>query len=1235
MKAAGTYHATMKLAEIFETRIEEKIDPVIKVGEVQDEAKLASEIGAYVVTPTIEKYIDEFLEHYTDTFRLHTTEIGSWISGYFGSGKSHLAKIVALLAENRSLEGHTAARRFEARVPVSAPRRASILRNLACIDQCLTRVLAFNLNTLVDSKATPLPRLLLSQYYQSRGYSSNLLYARVIEEEIDKRGKLDVLHEEAAALAGRPWSDIQKNPHFYSKFLYRAACKIAPDAFATPEEAAQGLKNAEQGDIYNVQFLVHTMLDDIALREQQTKKPARTLLVLDESGQWIEDNAGRLAQLQALVEEAAIKGQGKIWIFVTTHEDMGAIYQNARALQADMKKIEGRFRFKWSLTTENIELVLEDRIFKKNLAGRDAVTDAYEAAPGVIRGLGELANTSQKLPGCERDRFVTFYPFFPYHIHLIPEIVKSLRSKGGRGEQLSGSTRTLLAITQDILRVGRRPYLKLEVGEMVSFDEVYDNLAAGGEVSPDVRRELARIEEVVPGATSLTRRIAEVLYLIREIAYVPRTIDNLARLLVESTSDDLPSVVARIQPELDRLIAAKLVARIGEEYEFLTGERRTFEDEVATIAAQLKQQDREAGLAKHFVYDPEKKKNHLHSLLGFDTVPFKGAEFEVRISMDGTLALKNGDIEVRIYSPLAALGGAKVSDLEDQSLRADEQQTIFVLCDRIPGFDQDLNRFLAMREVVNAWKGDPYKSEEARKLAAERDANDLDKLERKVRDGIKDGIRQAHVIFKGSGRALTPRSGQTPGETLRAELSTFWPTLYPKFEKVPVRIAQEQKAILDVLEGVKSLASDVKALRLFDSSSTLDPHSPLLDAIRIFLASRQSKKERTIGKELLDEFSAPPYGWDRNAVRVGVAACVRAGMIKVLIGKMPHTNPADPTLQKALRDSREFEKIELVLEDSELAPEVLEETRALLMKLTGKRKIDETPAALHELMEAFGREKLARVDKIIDWAEPAGFPCPVAFEDGKDAIESVLAMANPVHRVKEIHARAEDLKRGVETIDQVANFREKWGAAFTDLKTFANQLRAIEHRLTDGGAAERFLADYMTARSGARFAEPDVWKQLQTAKANADLELQSLLSAWRDEARQVVNNALGRLPADLDQHDLDQSLTKELAVPLETFATSLDTETDPARVAALPDRARRLVDTLADAIRREAEKHAPKQGNPEPPQPPKPRRDTRHVRFSDIATVRHIQTEAEWQALLDKLDARVRTLLKDFEVELD
>ncbi|HXG33320.1 MAG TPA: BREX system P-loop protein BrxC [Bryobacteraceae bacterium] len=1223
----------MRLADIFETRIEEKIDPVIKVGEVQDEAKLASEIGSYVVTPTIEKFIDEFLEHYTDTLRLQTSEIGVWISGYFGSGKSHLAKILALLVENRTLQGHPAAKRFESRIPPAAPRRNSILRSLARIDQCSTQVLAFNLNTLVDSRTSPLPRLLLSQYYQARGYCTNLIYARVIEREVDRRGKLADLHAEVASLAGRPWTEIQRNPAFYSKLLFEAACKVASEAFKTPQEVSQALKEAEKGELYNVQFLVQTMLDDLALRESQIRKPARILLVLDESGQWIEDDASRLAQLQALVEEAAIRGQGKIWIFVTTHEDMGAVYQNARALQADMKKMEGRFRFKWSLTTENIELVLEDRIFKKKISGRNAVEAVYDAAPGVLRGLGELANVEgRRLPDCERDRFVTFYPFFPYQIHLIPEVVKSLRSKGGRGEQLSGSTRTLLAISQDILRVGRRPYLQAEVGELVSFDEVYGNLAGEGEVSPDVRRELALVDQVVPGATALTRRVAEVLFLMQDIKYVPRTVDNLARLLVESAWDDLPTLVARIRLELDRLIAAKMVAQIGEEYEFLTGERRSFEEEVAQRAAELRHADREAGLAKHFVYDPEKKKNHLHALLDFQTVLYKDTEFPVRMSMDGSVASKEGAIEVRIFSPLAALGGTKVTDLEDQSLRPDEQQTIFVLCDRIPGFDQDLNRFLAMREVINAWKGDPYKSEEARRLAEEREINDLEKLARKVREAFKTGIRQAHIIFRGSSRALPSRPGQKPGDILRAELAAFWPTLYPKFERVPVRIAREQEAILDVLKGERNLAPDVQRLRLFDKSGALDPHSPLLDAIRVFLASRQSKKERTLGQNLLDEFSAPPYGWDPNAVRVGVAACVRAGVIKVLIGKMAYTNPADPVLQKALRDSREFGRAELVLEEAEVSPEVLEETRTLLMKLTGKRKIDETPAALHEAMETFGREVLARAEKVLDWAEPAGFPRPAAFDEGKEVLEGVLALTAPVHRVKEIHARAEDLKRGVEAIDQLSAFREKWGAAFTDLRNLAGQLRAIEHLLPPEGSCHSFLGEYQAAQSCARFAEPEIWKGIQGAKAGAELELQSLLDAWRQEAHQIARGALERLPDDLRREQFPEELGNKLAAVLEAFIAALDRETEPARVAALPARAQSLVSQLRDALRREIEKRIPPL---EPGERPRPAREVRAVRLSDVATVRRVRTVEEWEGVQRKLDERVRTLLRDFDVELE
>ena len=55
----------------------------------------------------IEQYLDDILEHFTDSFLAKTTEIGHWISGYFGSGKSHFAKIIALLVENLDTRRHS------------------------------------------------------------------------------------------------------------------------------------------------------------------------------------------------------------------------------------------------------------------------------------------------------------------------------------------------------------------------------------------------------------------------------------------------------------------------------------------------------------------------------------------------------------------------------------------------------------------------------------------------------------------------------------------------------------------------------------------------------------------------------------------------------------------------------------------------------------------------------------------------------------------------------------------------------------------------------------------------------------------------------------------------------------------------------------------------------------------------------------------------------------------------
>ncbi|MDM8532158.1 BREX system P-loop protein BrxC [Anaerolineales bacterium HSG25] len=1198
----------MQLREIFETQIEEKIEPVIKVNEQENEQKLAAEIGSYVVTPVIERYLDDFLEHYTDTIRQNTTEIGVWISGYFGSGKSHLAKIAALLIENRTLAGATAATRFEARVPSQATRHSSILRSLALLPRLQTQVLAFNLNSLSGDKKTPLPRMLLTEYYRAKGYGSNVLYAKVIEQELDKRGQLTALHQAAERLTKRSWADIQRNPTFYARKLYQAACEVAPDVFATPNDVIQALKDAEAGELYNVKFLVQTILDDLAERAQQGK-PCRLALVLDETGQWIGDDEHRLSHLQALVEEASNKGQGKIWIVVTTHEDMGAVYQNARARKGDFKKIEGRFRSKFNLTTENIELVLEDRIFKKKTAGKQAVNQAYQGNPGVLRDLGELKNSNQKLPPCTEERFTAFYPFFPYHIHLIPEVVKSLRSAGGRGEQLSGSTRTLMAITQDILRLGRRDYLDAVVGELVSFDEVYHNLVGEGEINSDVRGELSRVVERVPHGNETTQRVAEVLYLAQQIIYLPRTVDNLARLLVEHTDDDLATIInTKVLPELKKLTQAKMVAQIGDEYEFLTGERRTFEEAVAEEKSHLRLADLERGIAEFSVID----------FLGFTNVPFKGAEFGLRILIDDNPVTKDGYVTLKLYSPLAALLQTTLKDLEDQSLQADQQHSLFVLCDRVPEFDENLKYYLAMKAVINRWKGDTQQSQEARQLATERENQDLSKLRQKILDGFQQGLKQANIVFRGSTRPLYPKNGQKPSETLRFELATFWPTIYPKYERVPIQVIKESDAIYDVLRGSKKITAEVQRLNLFDKSGQINLHAPLLDDVRTYLTQRQNRQERILGKELIQQFTAPPYGWNMGAVRVGIAALVRASVLQVVIDKKRYVNPHDAELQNALRNSRRFDRVELIIESIELDPEMLVSVRKRLIKLTRNRKIDETPAALSEVIEQFATKLLDQANQASRWAAPAGLILPTEFQTGQRLFEDMIAQTNPHQRIKKINTHQADLDGYVQIIRQVADFVSKSGQAFTTMRDFVNELKAIEYRLPPNEAGRTFLQNWQTALNQALITEKRTWQDLQNSQAQATVALQQQLTEWRASARKIVEPVLAQLPQTLRNQQLPiEELEDTLAAPLQQFLNTLEADQSPANVSYLPAHAANLVDKLERNIAQERANR----------QPVTPQKTVYQLRLADFIS-QPLESVTEWEAVRDKLDQAVKTALK-------
>ena len=643
------------------------------------------------------------------------------------------------------------------------------------------------------------------------------------------------------------------------------------------------------------------------------------------------------------------------------------------------------------------------------------------------------------------------------------------------------------------------------------------------------------------------------LYLIREIDYIPKTPQNLARLLVERTDDDVAAIMRKITPELEKLQKAKIVARIGDDYEFLTKEGRNFEEEVIEAMGSFRWQDVLKGIE-----DLDLK------FVDFSTVPFMNWECPVRIVYDNKEVTRDGDIRIQIYSPLERLGGKQIADIEEDSTHHTNEHTIFVLSGTVPKFDEQVKYYIAMKSVIDLWKGDPHKSTEAQQLASNREENELKKQRDKIQDSVSESLRQAQIIFKGSSRSLAVKKDQTPSQALRAELAQFMPGIYTKYEKVPYRVQKEQNLIVDILKGDHTLTGDMKGIKIYDKAGGIDKQSPLLFEIRAFMDSKRSIKERVLGNDLIEKFSRPPYGWHQGAIRAGVAALVRSGDMKVIIEKKPFTNPADSQLQNALKNSRDFNKVQLEMEESETNKDMLVDARKVLIALIGKRNIPEIPQGLSDAMKEFAGIQVKLSNDTVRWADAARLPLPKSFSEGKEVFERFVSLSNPHHVITEIMAVKENLSGYVQMIGTSHTFTEKWGTAFTEMRDFAHELKPIQFRLTDDGRALAFLKNWDTALTEGTIMQDDIWKTLQQSRNSALTEITELVTQLKAEADTEITAAEQTIQQLFANADMPGKYHENGAKKsLETLKQGLD---DVTGIAATINNAEQIKRRIAQLI---------------------------------------------------------------------
>ncbi len=240
----------MMIGELFATSIQERIEPVVKVAD-RSPAVLTSELASLVVTPQWEQHLRRILDTYVEAIdRNDEQRIGIWISGFFGSGKSLLLKVLGSLLEGGELAGTSVHERFLSRLTLNSADRRELERLLTIIARQSTALaVGGNLHAMLAAASDSLALITFKLFAQARQYTHNWALAWAVEYHLDQQGRTETFRQHAAALNAREGEEVAQDADFYADYLYRAAADSFPKHFRSPDAVAQAVTSAAQNGI--------------------------------------------------------------------------------------------------------------------------------------------------------------------------------------------------------------------------------------------------------------------------------------------------------------------------------------------------------------------------------------------------------------------------------------------------------------------------------------------------------------------------------------------------------------------------------------------------------------------------------------------------------------------------------------------------------------------------------------------------------------------------------------------------------------------------------------------------------------------------------------------------------------------------------------------------------------------------------------------------------------------------
>lgn len=900
----------MLLRESFEKDVYRAIDPVVKANET-DDAHLANELDEFVVTNEVRQHLFDFMDEYNDR---DSVSNGAWISGFFGSGKSHLLKILAVVLENKEVTDADGITRHA--MDYLVPKVADMPALASALEQAPVRhpseSILFNIDSYAPNTGRSEVGALLSAFIKAFNhhcgyFDGDQQHIAKLEYDLDMDGKLEDFRAVVERrVPNKSWEKIRRSAPLYRRQISAAFDEVSGNPEGYTKDIVKDYQESYHPDIHSFALRVADYI------KSKNQRGYRVNFFVDEVGQFIAQDAKLMVNLQTIAEELGSACGNDSWVIVTSQENMDDIVGSMSTSSGnDFTKIQARFNVKMPLTSSDAKAVIRDRLLAKKDEDKVEFEALYERYRGDFGVLFDFTDGAKHFKGYEDcDDFCGIYPFVPYQFELFMAVMRGLSDHNCfTGRHNSTGARSMLGVFQIVVEHICDDGANTENGTLAPFDYVFEGLR--NDLRGEVYAAISTAEKQLDDKCAV--RLLKALLLVKYVDDFRATPANLRVLLYGSFSENTASLGAQIASALDTLERQLYVRRNGDVYEYLTNDEKEVEQEISNLVVPDKEiHDTLAGL--------------LGEVCGTNKVTYKSGSFEYsypyNVRIDGEAqGQQRNDLTLDL-----------VTDYVQDGLVAEvptPPKTLSVALRGAGDFLHDLQTYVQTERYTRMNSG----TSEVRHAII----SDKQQANRKLYEALREQLRDllTRAIYNAGGVDVT---GQVTGSGKDAVSSAL-------LELVRRSYTGLQQVICNYTD--KDIYSQV-------TNAQMVMGGPLEDYCQSVLARiRMTPGMVTIAGDgvgsLTAWFSKNEYGWPEAAVRSAVAKLYAAHRVEVRKAGVPLEGTQ---LGEALSHRRDMDKLTVTVLE-EVSPEQMGRLLGAFRTLTGTSPSESDPKVISEELARF------------------------------------------------------------------------------------------------------------------------------------------------------------------------------------------------------------------------------------------------------------------------------------------